>query len=195
MLPMPSKDPESLYPWSELADGKLPRTYSLAAEALPMPYRSLLAHQRDMTSTLESFHGQKVELKVLQSRRQEWTYLRRVLLVGVDDGRAVELGAIQIDLSIFSPKARQVIADGRRPLGAILADFSIDYRCSPQGFFQLWPDQSIARDLDLELDQENPAPLFGRRNLLIDHQGQTLAEVVEILPPTLQREADSSINP
>ncbi len=156
-----------------------PELRTLSAEELPRPYRELLAHRRDMTSTLEAFHGQGIGLRVLEARRQEETLLRRVVLHGQEDGQPVEFGAIRIHLATFPGPARAAILAGQRPLGGILADFQVGYRSRPRGFFEILPGEAMARELGLVL----PVMLFGRHNLLVDLEGEALAEVVEILPP------------
>ena len=41
----------------------------IESDELERPYRDLLLHQRDMTSTLARFHGAEISLKILQERR------------------------------------------------------------------------------------------------------------------------------
>ena len=48
-----------------LAKRPLPGIERVDGAALPEPYRSLLVHERDMTSTLGQFHGDDIGLKVL----------------------------------------------------------------------------------------------------------------------------------
>src|SRR5258708_40329644 len=43
----------------------LPPIERLAGEQVPEPYRSLLVHDTDMTPTLESFHGARIHLQIL----------------------------------------------------------------------------------------------------------------------------------
>ena len=47
-----------------LAKRPLPGIEPVDGAALPEPYRSLLVHERDMTSTLGQFHGDDIGLEV-----------------------------------------------------------------------------------------------------------------------------------
>ena len=176
-----------LYPLSEFLDPvpALPlATHELGGERMPEPYRSLLVHDRDMTSTLEAHHGEGIRLRLLEQRPEGEALFRRVVLVGESSGRSVEFGAIKIDLAPFSAEARRIILAGRRPLGSILADFQVPYTSRPRLFFQLDGSPVTSRIFGLS----GHRPLYGRQNVLLSERGSPLAEVVEILPP-IGREA------
>ncbi|MCP3963257.1 MAG: hypothetical protein GY719_35910 [bacterium] len=153
---------------------------------MPEPYRGLLVHERDMTSTLEVFHGELMTLRMLDKARIPDGLLRKVVLVGRRSGRPAEFGAIRIRLKTFSSEARWSILEGRLPLGAILERHSVAYTSRPRLFFRLESDARIERKLELTRSSpDQPLTLYGRQNVLSDPEGQTLAEVVEILPPSL----------
>ncbi len=154
----------------------------IPARALLQPYRSLLDHQSDMTSTLEKFHGEPLVLRVLARRQVGNTLSRRVVLVGEESGKPVEFGAIRIDLESFPATARELIREGRRPLGALLAEFAIPYRSRPKLFLKVKTDQEIEAALEIAAEG-SPPHLFGRENALLTADGRMLAEVIEILPP------------
>lgn len=154
----------------------------IPASALPQPYRGLLDHQNDMTSTLEKFHGEPLVLRVLARRQVGSILSRRVVLVGEESERPVEFGAIRIDLESFPVAARELICEGRRPLGALLAEFEIPYRSRPKLFLKVKTDAEIESTLGIGANGSSPH-LFGRENALLTPSGRMLAEVVEILPP------------
>ncbi|MEM8997305.1 MAG: hypothetical protein AAGF23_21155 [Acidobacteriota bacterium] len=171
-----------LDPLADLLDGDPPPVVELEASAsgrMPEPYRRLLVHHRDMTSTLEHFHGEPSVLEVLAHREDARRLLRKVLLRGRDSGHIQEFGAIRIELDRFASEPRRAILEGRTPLGAILARHSVSYRSRPQRFFAIRCEGELCR----RLGHADDGFLFGRRNLLVGDEG-TLAEVVEILPPT-----------
>lgn len=151
----------------------------LAGDALPEPYRRLLVHDRDMTSTLEAFFGERLALRQLARRRSGDVLYRRVVLLGENSERVAEYGAIKIFLRAFEPVPRREILEGRRPLGAILTRHEVGYRSAPQAFFQLRPETEMRELFGLDCD----SALYGRQNTLRAPNGQLLAEVVEILPP------------
>src|SRR5437016_1980426 len=58
----------------------LPKFERIPGEQVPEPYRSLLVHERDMTPTLEEFHGSGIHLKILRSEQRDDFYFREVAL-------------------------------------------------------------------------------------------------------------------
>jgi chorismate-pyruvate lyase len=163
----------------ESAGRPLPRVASRESAALPQPYRRLLVHDQDMTSTLEAYFGSTVRLRVLERRLDDNSITRQVVLVTDSEDQPVEFGAIHIRLDQFSSRARERIVESVRPLGTILREERVAYRCDPRGFFEIQCDQTARRAFAL-----SGAPvLFGRHNLLLTPAGDMIAEVVEILPP------------
>ncbi len=156
------------------------REASVPATSIPAPYRQLLDHEQDMTSTLEQFHGEAIALEVLARESHPGRLLREVILRGEASGRPFELGAIDIHLHRYPSEARSEIEIGRRPLGALLSRHAIRYLSRPAGFLRVAASPALRRRFVLP---DETQWLFGRHNLLIDPTGFTLAEVVEILPP------------
>src|SRR6266498_2224707 len=159
----------------------LPPLDQVDGEALPEPYKTLLVHERDMTSTLESFHKTGIHLRLISRQQKGDEYFREVVLVRDGSEDPVEFGAIKINLDRFPEQARQQILEERFPLGHILKDCGIDYLSRPKAFLRIASDQTIDRLLGLT----GAHLLYGRRNSLFAPAGQVLAEIVEILPPTL----------
>ena len=178
-----------LYPLDEFyaqAGRVLPAIKPVDGTKVPEPYRSLLVHSEDMTSTLESFHGESIRLEVLSRQERGDFYFREVVLILVQSGRLVEFGAIKMNLALFPPIARRQILDEKWPLGRILEDHKIVYSNRPKGFFRVESDGFIQTALGLP----GVVKVFGRRNALLDPRKQALAEVVEILPPIPKRRGE-----
>ena len=169
-----------LHPLTEFVDDPdgLERFESDGA-AMPEPFRGLLVHNSDMTSTLEKFHRERPYLEVLAKRRRDTSLFRQVLLRGQRSHRAVEYGAIRIELEELGPEARWAVLEGSRPLGGILADFHVSYVSRPQSYFGVRAGSRLQQLLGLN----EPVLLYGRKNFLQTPEGGVLAEVVEILPP------------
>jgi len=181
--------PDFLYPLSEFLACAPVETVTLleTGEAvMPEPYRALLVHDRDMTSTLERFHEEAIVLRPVASKQEGNSLFRQVVLVGADSGTALEFGAIRIDLAGFSRSARQEVLAARKPLGAILADHVVVYESRPECFFSLRSDPCMEELLELD----GVHRLYGRQNVLRGLGGLPLAEVVEILPPVASREPE-----
>lgn len=147
---------------------------------IPAPYKQLLVHDRDMTSTLEHFHEQRIHLRVLNREQRESAYSREVVLELDGSNAPVEFGAIKIHLDGFPVVARDRILEAHCPLGRILKEFRIPYVSRPKAFLRAASDRLISGALKLTGTHR----LYGRCNRLTDPQGNALAEIVEILPPT-----------
>jgi chorismate-pyruvate lyase len=157
----------------------LPPMERLAPEALPAVSRRLLAHNEDMTPTLERHYGDRLHLRVLSRTISPTIYLREVVLVLDQSGLPVEYGAICIYLGGFADPTRRLILEETLPFGRILEEERIAHLGWPQAFFQVQADTHMMRMLHFD----KPQPLYGRRNVVLDGQRRLLAEVIEILPP------------
>lgn len=145
---------------------------------MPYPYRSLLVHENDMTPTLAAFYHSNLSLEVHELERTDNYLLRLVSLRAVTDGQPVEFGAIGIQLDSFAPEIRELIVQGKAPLGGILGEHEISHFGKPAAFFSLPADQLVAKALKQEVGET----LYGRCNQLVDADGMVLADIVEILP-------------
>jgi len=182
----PSTPAPAVLPWAYPLDEfyaqaglPLPPIEQVRGEAVPEPYRSLLVHQKDMTPTLEQFHGGSIHVHVLRRDQRNGFYFREVVLEKDADDTPVEFGAIKINLNLFEPKARQLILAEREPLGHILASCGVVHSSRPKAYLRIEADDLMGHALRVE----RRAVLYGRRNTLFDPQNQSLAEIVEILPP------------
>lgn len=158
----------------------LPPLDQVDGEALPEPYRTLLVHERDMTSTLEDFHHAGIHLRLISRHQREAEYFREVVLALDGTEKPVEFGAINIHLNQFPEVARQQILAERYPLGRILKDYALQYLSRPKAFIRIASDKTINGLLGLS----GAHVLYGRRNTLFSPAGQSIAEIVEILPRT-----------
>jgi chorismate-pyruvate lyase len=157
----------------------LPRMEVIPASALPEPHLSLLAHEHDMTPTLERFHSDEIHIHALRSEQHDGRYFRQVVLRRNRDDAPVEFGANCLDLTLFTPEARWMILQEKVPLGRILKDHAIAHQTRAQNFFQVDPDELICRALELR----KASRLNGRQAMIRDREGRVLSQVVEILPP------------
>lgn len=163
-------------------DRQLPDVELLDGGQVPEPERSLLVHDRDMTSTLRKFHGAPITLEVRKVERSDDYLMRMVVLHREDTGAPVEFGAIGIRLEKFEGPLREHIANGDAPLGRLLEKHIIDYRSCPKGYFSTPADPIIAE----ALAEEEGTTVFGRCNELTDPEGFAFADIVEVLPRASQ---------
>lgn len=172
-----------LFPLEELyalRGQPMPAIDPLPAREMPEPCRSLLAHENDMTSTLENFYGQRLEVVVLGRRMAGREYFREVLLRLGPAGRRVAYGAIRIILDLLPEGPRRQILLECQPFGRILTEWGVEFTSHPQAYLRVASDDFINHALDLAGSQ----CLYGRRNRLLDRWERPLAEIVEILPPS-----------
>jgi len=161
------------------AGRSLPAVWDIAAEELPPPYRQLLDHQRDMTSTLERFHGTRTHLRVLRAGVRNGVFEREVVLALDGSDKPVEFGALTVHLELLPVGVRGLVTAGQRPFGGILVEQGVRFSSHPKAFIRVEPDATICRALALI----SPATLYGRCNALHDGNGRVLADIVEVLPP------------
>jgi chorismate-pyruvate lyase len=172
-----------LYPLNEFyekAGLRLPAVERIEGEEIPEPYKRLLVHRDDMTPTLEKFHQQPIRLRMLQHHHQGDVFSRQVLLLLKDGERPVEFGAIKIYLDQFPPRARELILENRRPLGSILSSEHVSHTSHPKAYLRVTSDATISA----ALRTGESISLYGRRNVLVSSSRKTLAEILEILPPS-----------
>jgi chorismate-pyruvate lyase len=158
----------------------MPALQLIDAEEIPLPYKHLLVHENDMTSTLEHFHEDRIHLRVLNRQQRDDAYSREVVLELDETNTPVEFGAIKIHLASFPQMARDRILEAHWPLGRVLKEFGIPYISRPKAFLRIASDRLISGALKLSGTHR----LYGRCNRLSDPKGNPLAEIVEILPPT-----------
>jgi chorismate-pyruvate lyase len=171
-----------LYPLDELyarAGRILPEIERIPAEQVPAPYHTLLVHETDMTPTLEKYHNSGIHLRILHREQRDDFYFREVTLLLRGSDKPVEFGANKVSLSLFPPRARQLILEEHVPLGRILKDCEIGHTTHTKAFFRVQPDELIAEVLGMK----NRMALYGRRATILDLQKRPLSEIVEILPP------------
>ena len=157
----------------------LPAIGRVEPDEIPEPYKSLLVHDGDMTSRLQSFHGDAIHIQLLARHNHDNEYYREVVLTLNGEKKPVEFGAIKIILDLFPVPAQKQILEEHRPLGRILKEFNIVHSSRPKSFLTVTSDDFINRALNLN----GARLLYGRRNTLIDAWDRPLAEIVEILPP------------
>jgi len=150
----------------------------IEGEAMPLPYRDLLVHDRDMTSTLSNFHGSELELNVLNVRHEGSEYAREVILFAKETRLPVEYGAIDIMLEHYRPAEREAIIEGSEPLGSILNRMEHPYRSRPCGYFSI----AAPRICQEQFRCSENVDLYGRYNQLFSSEDNALASIIEILP-------------
>ena len=158
-----------------------PGVRAVAADEIPLPYRSLLVHEDDMTVTLERYFGGRIVLRPLGVFTRGPSYFRRVLLVHEESGQPVEMGAIRIELEAFDAALREAILQNEIPLGGILRDGNVDCRSVPRAFLKITPNPEMMGVFWMR----QPHLLYGRRTEMV-REGRKVGDIVEVLPPVIR---------
>ena len=178
--------PEALKPLAEryaAAGQDAPAAEMIPSGKVPQPYRKLLVHRQDMTSTLEKFHRGPLHIRIISFVRSGGRVRREVVLQLDGTNQPVEFGAITIHLGTLPPAARKLVLEATLPLGGILHRCRVRCTSRPSAYFRIRTDATIARALRLKRVQT----LYGRCNTLRTVDERPIAEIVEILPPTRKR--------
>ena len=150
----------------------------VAPHQVPPPYQQLLVHEHHMTVTVENYHGEPVNVRVLQVIRRGEDYARKILLSLRDQGRVVQFGLVRIRLRYCDPAVRQAILEEQTPLGRILIDHQVLRRIESRRFFRMIPGPALMGWFGLT----EPTPTFGR-TAIIHCDGQPAIELLEIVAP------------
>ena len=171
---------DTLYPLDVVyrrAGIAIPAMRIVAPYEIPMPYRSLLVHEDDMTITLERHFGGRVILRALSTFTSGAWYFRRVLLVQEYTGRPVEMGAIRMKLDGFGARLTKRILENAVPLGRILRDSGFEYVSHAMAFLAITPNPEM---MGVFWMRESKI-LYGRRTELV-RNGTKIGDIVEVLP-------------
>src|SRR5262245_3265974 len=90
LSPMPALDHLTSLFYSNLAE--LGTFEEVLTEAVPEPYRKLLAHHEHMTVSVEQHHRSPVDVEVLAAKRSVDYYSRKIILHRQSDRRVVLFG-------------------------------------------------------------------------------------------------------
>ena len=173
-------DRDTLYPLDVVyrrAGVEMPATKIVAPYEIPMPYRSLLVHEDDMTITLERHFGGRVVLRALSTFTSGAWYFRRVLLVQEYSGRPVEMGAIRMKLDGFGARLKKQILKNEVPLGRILRDSGFKYVSRAIAFLAITPNPEMMGVFWMRESRT----LYGRRTEIVN-DGTKIGDIVEVLP-------------
>lgn len=171
---------DTLYPLNVVyarAGVDMPAWRMVTPDQIPAPYRSMLVHDDDMTSTLEHHYGGQVVLRALSTFSRGGWYFRRVLLVQEYSGRPVEMGAIRIKLGAFETRLKAAILKNEVPLGRLLGEGRFNYASRVKGYVALTPNPEMMGVFWMR----EPRTLYGRRTEIM-HASRKIGDIVEVLP-------------
>jgi chorismate-pyruvate lyase len=155
----------------------LGRFRDVAPDDLPRPYARLLAHEHHMTVTVEAFHHDVVDVRVLQRTRTPSHYAREILLTRRGDGRVVQYGIMRVRLDCLGPEVRAQIEAEDTPLGHVLIRHGVLREVHLRRLWEVQPGPRLR-----ELFAGDERTTYGR-TAMIDLDGEPAVELLEIVAP------------
>jgi chorismate-pyruvate lyase len=147
-------------------------------EAMPEPYRKLLAHHEHMTVSVEKHFGCPVDVEVLTSQKSGDYYARKIILHRQTDGRVVLFGIPRLNLRLVSDEVRHEILSENKPLGRVLIDHNVLREVQLASLYRVTPGAELCRLFAV------PAPLATyARTAFIYCDGYPAVELLEIVAP------------
>ena len=112
--------------------GLFPEQQSLIEQAehvpsalTPEPYKRMLVHDQHMTVTMEAYHHNKVDVRILDRRLDGDVYSRRILLLKAGTDQVVQFGIVRFDFSYVTGAVRDEILTGETPMGRVLINHNV----------------------------------------------------------------------
>jgi chorismate-pyruvate lyase len=148
------------------------------AEAMPEPYRSLLAHHEHMTVAVERHHGCPVDVEVLVSNRDGDYYSRKIILHRQSDRRVVLFGIPRLNLRLVDDEVKAEILSQNKPLGRVLIEHNVLREVQLASLYRVLPGPELCKLLGLAA----PLATYGR-TAFIYCDGYPAVELLEIVAP------------
>lgn len=169
----------------------LGRWLTVDPEAMPRPYRSLLVHNEHMTVTVEAHHASRVNVRVLEVRREDDWYARKILLTSADTDRVVQFGIMRIDFRHCTRAVEEAVVAAKTPLGRILIEHDVLRRISAESFLRVVPAGELLTDFELAV----PVTTYGRLATIFcaDEPAVELLEVVAPEPEDVEKAEAASV--
>src|SRR6187551_223790 len=140
---MPALDHLAGLFYSDLAE--LGSFEEVLAENMPEPYRTLLAHHKHMTVSVEKHHGAKVEVEVLAAKRSGDYYFRKIILHRQSDQRVVLFGIPRLNLRLVEDDVRREILGESKPLGRVLIEHHVMREVQLGSLYHITPGADLCR--------------------------------------------------
>ncbi len=162
--------------------GRLATFEAVEAEAIPVVYRDLLAHEHHMTVTVEHFYQCPVDVRVHRvatpQSAADHHYAREITLTRQSDGSVVQFGIVRIDFDFLSPEVRAGIERQDTPLGRILIRHNVLRKIHLSKLYRVSPGFFLRERLGLS----QPIDTYGR-TALIECDHKPAIELLEIVTP------------
>lgn len=149
---------------------------AVSADEMSKDARLLLAHDAHMTVTIEAFHGCKVNVEVLDRKREASHYSRRILLRRTRDNEVVLFGIVRLDMRAIPKPAMDAILSEKIPLGQTLIDNGVLRRVELCHLWKVAVGPDLARLFSMPIGET----VYGR-TAMIHVDEQPAIELLEIV--------------
>jgi len=158
--------------------GELGTFEEVLVEAVPEPYRTLLAHHEHMTVAVERYHPSAVNVKVLEAKETGDFYFRKIVLHRQSDGRPVLFGIPRLNMRLIADDVRREIQSQLAPLGRVLIEHNVLREVQLASLYRVTPGPDLCRLFQLD----KPSTTYGR-TAFIYCDGLPALELLEIVAP------------
>ncbi len=156
----------------------IPEYEFVPADEVPSPYHELLVHEHHMTVTVEQYHGDLVDVRILDRHVDDENYARKILLALQGNGKVVQFGIMRVKMRYCSPEVQAEIRAGQTPLGRILIRHDVLRRIEPTAFVRVIPGKSMKEWFGLD----RPRPTYGRLAVIHCNE-QPAVDLLEVVRP------------
>jgi hypothetical protein len=153
----PAPDLVDLFAQFSPADD-LPTITAVSPEAVPPPFQHLLVHDQHMTVTVEAYHGDLVDVRVLKRHIAASHYSRKIVLELQQSRQRVLFGIVRVNLDYCSVPVCAEILGEKTPFGRVLIKHNVMRRIEPIQFVRVEPGPRQLAWFGLKERQE----LYGR---------------------------------
>ncbi len=148
------------------------------SQSVPAVYRKLLEHTNHMTVTVESHHGDNVDVQVLRSDFVGEHYRREILLRTHANQRVVQYGIVRLNTRFLSDKPRNEILAQQKPLGRVLIEHNVLREIELFDLVRVQCGPILAKFFDVEVGTTT----YGR-TALIHCDKEPAIELLEVVSP------------
>lgn len=157
----------------------LPCDLGPAAAEMPDAYRSLLDHEKHMTVTVEAFHDELVDVKVLAVESNDDFYARKILLTKKSDGKVVQFGVVRLNRRLIPSDALAEIESQRTPLGRVLIEQNVMREVKLDALWRVTPNTELKELFGSDL------ATYGR-SARLHVNNESAVELLEIVAPIVE---------
>ncbi|TWU05927.1 hypothetical protein [Stieleria varia] len=147
-----------------------------SATDLPQPYDSLLNHNKHMTVTVESHHGETVDVVVHRFHRHDNWYAREITLQTTGSKKTVQYGIVRLNVDALEPEVWKRIESQETPLGRVLIEHNVLRKVTLCELWKVTAGESLAQMLQVPQGKV----VYGR-TALIYCDGEPAIELLEIV--------------